>query len=155
MQCTGFLHYLPTQERLRSECYETEPRVRLSLQIAQGTDLRTSIIRNNYTIGFSGSFRRLTASLQCQICPLAMRLSLAAGSSKHTAHGGGSFSILSESWCCQPHKWSKSAKSDRTWCVWTVVERPNSADITARRSLTSWSMASAAVPVSSLLNASY
>lgn len=64
MQCTEFLKHLPTRERLGSECYETEPWVRLLLRVSQGTDLRTSIIRNNYTIAFSGLL--LAASLRCQ-----------------------------------------------------------------------------------------
>ncbi|KAJ6050118.1 uncharacterized protein N7446_005639 [Penicillium canescens] len=74
MQCTSFLHNLPSRDpqRLGSECLETEPWARLLLRIAKGTDMQTSIIRNNYTIGFSGLL--LAASLRCQDLSLGMQI---------------------------------------------------------------------------------
>ncbi|KAH2162656.1 hypothetical protein KXW37_009061 [Aspergillus fumigatus] len=66
MQCTSFLQKLPSRDPqlLGSECCEVEPWVRLLLRIVQATDMQISIIRNNYTIGFSSLL--LAASLRCQ-----------------------------------------------------------------------------------------
>ncbi|CAI7618431.1 unnamed protein product [Penicillium palitans] len=74
MQCISFLHNLPCRDaqHLGSECLEIEPWVRLLLRIVQGTDMQTSIIRNNYTIGFSGLL--LAASLRCQDLSLGMQI---------------------------------------------------------------------------------
>ncbi|KAJ5584194.1 uncharacterized protein N7459_003994 [Penicillium hispanicum] len=74
MQCTSFFHRLPSRDpqQLGSECCEAEPWVRLLLRIVQGTDMQMSIIRNNYTIGFSGML--LAASLRCQDAILGMQI---------------------------------------------------------------------------------
>ncbi|RAL03197.1 Zn(II)2Cys6 transcription factor domain-containing protein [Aspergillus ibericus CBS 121593] len=66
MQGTGILRNLHTRdpEDLGHECCEEEPWVRMLLQIAKGVDMRTSLTRNNYTIGFSGLL--LAALLRCQ-----------------------------------------------------------------------------------------
>ncbi|KAJ5114961.1 hypothetical protein NUU61_000720 [Penicillium alfredii] len=74
MQYTSFLQKIPSgdPQHLGSECSETEPWVRLLLRIAQGTDMRTSVIRNNYTIGFSGLL--LAASLRCQDLSLSIEI---------------------------------------------------------------------------------
>ncbi|KAJ6012419.1 hypothetical protein N7522_002774 [Penicillium canescens] len=74
MQCTSFLHNLPSRDLLHlgSECLEIELWARLLLRIAQGTDMQMSIIRNNYAIGFSGLL--LAASLRCQDLSLGMQI---------------------------------------------------------------------------------
>lgn len=74
MQCTNFLHNISSHDpqHLGSECLEMEPWVRLLLRIAQGTNMHTSVIRNNYTIGFSGLL--LAASLRCQNLPLSVEI---------------------------------------------------------------------------------
>ncbi|PYI09193.1 hypothetical protein BO78DRAFT_308968 [Aspergillus sclerotiicarbonarius CBS 121057] len=66
MQGTGILRSLHTRDPkdLGHECREEEPWVRMLLQIAKGADMRTSLTRNNYTIGFSGLL--LAALLRCQ-----------------------------------------------------------------------------------------
>lgn len=74
MQCKSFLHNLPSRDpqQLGRECLEIEPWLRLLLRIVQGTDMQMSIIRNNYTIGFSGLL--LAASLRCQDVSLGMQI---------------------------------------------------------------------------------
>lgn len=74
MQCTNFLHKISSRDshHLGSECLEMEPWVRLLLRIARGTDMHTSVIRNNYTIGLSGLL--LAASLRCQNSSLGMEI---------------------------------------------------------------------------------
>lgn len=65
LQCTGFLRLVQNRhsQRLGNEYYE-EPWLRLLLGVVQGVDIKTSIARNTYTIGFSGLL--LAALLRCQ-----------------------------------------------------------------------------------------
>ncbi|KAL2837056.1 hypothetical protein BJY01DRAFT_47697 [Aspergillus pseudoustus] len=72
MQCTCTLHQLQYPNSHQSELIsnEEEPWVRLLLRIAKGTDIRMSISRNNYTIGFSGLL--LAAALRCQTLSLGI-----------------------------------------------------------------------------------
>lgn len=74
MQCTTFIRYLPSRDprHLGSECSEAQPWVHLLLRIVQGIDMKTCILRNNYTIGFSGLL--LAASLRCQDLSLSMQI---------------------------------------------------------------------------------
>lgn len=74
MQCTKLIQILQGQEldQLGHACSEEEPWVRLLLRVANGVDLKTSITRNNYTIGFSGLL--LAARLRCQSLSLGMEI---------------------------------------------------------------------------------
>ncbi|PLB44570.1 hypothetical protein P170DRAFT_392911 [Aspergillus steynii IBT 23096] len=65
MTSPSFLSTLPSSTHHHgTECLPSEPFISLLLRVLQGTDLRTSLTRNNYTIGFSGLL--LAALLRCQ-----------------------------------------------------------------------------------------
>ncbi|OGM44694.1 hypothetical protein ABOM_007417 [Aspergillus bombycis] len=74
MQCTGLLQELRSQTTSGSEdeCYQTEVWAQTLLQIAQGTEMRTSITRNSYTIGFSGLL--LAGILRCQSLSVGLEI---------------------------------------------------------------------------------
>ncbi|RAL17385.1 uncharacterized protein BO97DRAFT_447765 [Aspergillus homomorphus CBS 101889] len=98
MQCTTFLNYLPSRDpqNIGIECMETESWIRLLLRIVQGIDMRSCILRNSYTIGFSGLL--LAVSLRCQDLSLGVVLAINCqrsleydvfGVSQLTDDGGG------------------------------------------------------------------
>ncbi|RDW67453.1 Zn(II)2Cys6 transcription factor domain-containing protein [Aspergillus mulundensis] len=65
MQCDGLLRSLQHRSLYRLYDYEEEESwIRLLLRITNGTDIQTSLARNNYTIGFQGLL--LAALLRCQ-----------------------------------------------------------------------------------------
>lgn len=66
MQSTDCLRRLPTRDPqlLGHEFFDAEPWIRLLLGIAKGSNMKTSIMRNTYTIGFCSLL--LAAFLRCQ-----------------------------------------------------------------------------------------
>ncbi|QMW35271.1 hypothetical protein G4B84_010762 [Aspergillus flavus NRRL3357] len=74
MQCTGLLRelYSQTTPDHEDECYKAEFWVQTLVQIAQGADMRTSLTRNSYTIGFSGLL--LAGILRCQSLSVGLEI---------------------------------------------------------------------------------
>ncbi|KAJ5864588.1 uncharacterized protein N7529_006504 [Penicillium soppii] len=74
MQSDCFLRRLQIYDLsdLENGCSEEEPWVRLLLRIAKGSNIQTSITRNNYTVGFSGLL--LAAILRCHSLALSIEI---------------------------------------------------------------------------------
>ncbi|KAE8403630.1 hypothetical protein BDV37DRAFT_249442 [Aspergillus pseudonomiae] len=74
MQCTGLLQELcnPSTSGYEGECSQTELWAQTLVQIAQGTEMRTSLTRNSYTIGFSGLL--LAGVLRCQSLSVGLEI---------------------------------------------------------------------------------
>jgi hypothetical protein len=74
MQCKSLLRNLQSlnSQIIGHECHEEEYWIRLLLRIATGTNLRTSLTENNYTIGFTGLL--LAAILRCQNISLGIEI---------------------------------------------------------------------------------
>ncbi|KAE8418731.1 hypothetical protein BDV36DRAFT_253566 [Aspergillus pseudocaelatus] len=74
MQCTSLLRelYNQTTPGHEDECYKAELWVQTLVQIAQCAEMRTSLTRNSYTIGFSGLL--LAGILRCQSLSVGLEI---------------------------------------------------------------------------------